>query len=238
MKLVRSPHVSAFTSMPRVVRVFLAADVMLGLAYLANRLAGSPFARVNRLLDLDGEANLPTWYSSMQWAAAAALLAFVCWRQRERRSSAWPVALAVAATFVLLSADEVAQVHEKLSIGVSQRMGAGQGRFKGMWLPAFGLPVMAFVGVCVKQMKGAIAQAPGSSRLLILGLAVFAAGAFGLEPVLNLLNVHAGTFLVLLEETMEMVGVTFILWAALVMARSEGLFEVGGAGQAPEADGN
>jgi hypothetical protein len=213
----------ASPAIPRPIRLLFACDILIAMMYVANRLSGTPFVKVNRLLDLNGEANLPTWFSSMQWAAAAGLLAFVFLRRHERRAAAVFATLGVSLLFLLLSVDEVAQIHEKLSIGISGKLGAGQGRFKGMWLPALGLPVLAVLGLLAVQMKSMFDAAPGSLRAFTTGLVVFGVGAFGIEPVLNLLNQRSGPSLVLFEETLEMVGVTFLVWASFAVAASEGL---------------
>ena len=79
-------------SLPTPVKLFLVGDLVLAALYLANIAAGAPFAKIRRLVDLDGEANLPTWYSSLQWAATAALFAFAAYRLRQRgKSAALPI---------------------------------------------------------------------------------------------------------------------------------------------------
>jgi hypothetical protein len=208
---------------PRPIRLLLLGDLALGLLYLGNKLAGAPSVKVTRLLDLDGEANLPTWFSSMQWAAGAALVGFVCMRRHEKKASAALACLALSLLFLALSVDEVSQIHEKLSIGVSGKLGSGQGRFKGMWLPALGLPMLAIAALCVRQMKPVFDAVPGSLRRLVLGLGVFGLGAFVIEPVLNILGVRAAPALILLEETLEMIGVTFVLWSLFALAEREDL---------------
>ena len=69
---------SARPRIPAVVLTFLALDLTFAAAYLLDILAGHPLWQVRRLLDLDGEDSLPTWYSSIQWFCAAVLMgAFV-----------------------------------------------------------------------------------------------------------------------------------------------------------------
>ncbi|MCC6318715.1 MAG: hypothetical protein IT361_13625 [Gemmatimonadaceae bacterium] len=213
-----------FPALSRPVKAFFAADILVSIPYVVNRLVGQPFAKINRLVDLDDEANLPSWYSSMQWAVVAGLLAFVAYRQRKRgAASAIPLAI-TSAIFMALSLDEIAQVHEKLSIGVSGKVGQGQGEFKTLWLPALGIPVLIVIGVAARRAKAAFDAVPGALQAFGIGLLVFALGAFGIEPVVSL-GIHAklGPAFVWLEETMEMLGVTFILWGAFALATSEGL---------------
>lgn len=209
--------------LPRPVKWFLAADFLVGIPYIVNVLAGQPFQKINRLVDLDGEANLPTWYSSMQWAATAGLLLFVVYRQRKQRAPSWLPMAVISAIFIALSLDEVAQIHEKLSIGVSGKVGSGQGELKSLWLPALGIPLLAVLYVAARRAKSGFDAVPGSLRCLLTGMAVFAIGAFGIEPLASLLLGSPGPAFVWVEETMEMLGVTLLLWSGFALAQYEGL---------------
>jgi hypothetical protein len=66
------------------------------------------------LFDLDGEANIPTWYSSIQLSLAA-LCAFGCGALERALGSArsWQWGL-VGAVLLYASVDEVAQLHEEV----------------------------------------------------------------------------------------------------------------------------
>ena len=209
--------------LPRLVKAFLAADFFVGLPYVANELIGRPFAKINRLVDLDDEANFPSWYSSVQWAVVAALMGFAVYRLHKRGAKAALPLFIVAAAFLALSLDEIAQIHEKLSIGVSGKVGSGQGALKSLWLPALGVPLLIVLGVAARRAKAAFDDAPGSLRAFILGLGVFALGAFGIEPIVSLVFHTSGPAYVWVEETMEMLGVTFLLWSAFGLAEREGM---------------
>ena len=66
--MLRSPLI------PTPIIVFFVVDVALGAAYLLNFSAGQPYRPLNRLVDLEGEANLPAWYASIQWFCVSVLL--------------------------------------------------------------------------------------------------------------------------------------------------------------------
>ena len=212
-----------FPKLPRPAKLFFAADVLVGLLYIVNQAMGHPYAKINRLVDLDGEANLPTWYSSLQWAATAGLFAFVVYRQRRRRAESMLPLLVIAVVFLALSLDEVAQIHEKLSIGANGKMGAGEGGLRGLWLPILGIPMLGVVAIAARKAKTAFDDSPGSFLCLMVGMVVFGLGAFGVEPIVLRFLDSPGHVFVYLEETMEMVGVTFILWCGYIIARREGM---------------
>src|SRR5688500_17465893 len=102
--------------MPMLVKLLFAADLMLAALYVAT-LEISRYRTLHftaRLFDLDREANLPVWFSSMQLFGAAVLSGVFAWcfvSRRDRRS--W-VLLLPPALFLFLSLDEVATIHEWL----------------------------------------------------------------------------------------------------------------------------
>ncbi|MBC7896352.1 MAG: hypothetical protein H7066_13130 [Cytophagaceae bacterium] len=209
--------------LPRLVKAFFAADLLVGVPYIVNQLIGRPFTKINRLVDLDDEANFPSWYSSVQWAVVAALMGFAVYRLHKRGAKAALPLFILAAIFLGLSLDEIAQLHEKLSIGVSGKVGSGQGALKTLWLPALGIPLLIVLGVAASRAKVAFDEAPGSLKSLVIGLVIFAFGAFGIEPITSLVLHTSGPGFVWLEETMEMLGVTFLLWSAFALAQREGI---------------
>ncbi len=71
-------------AIPRFIWVLLAIDAALGIVYLADYAIGHPVSLFAKFIDLDGERNLPTWYSSIQWFAVSALLFGVADRFAER----------------------------------------------------------------------------------------------------------------------------------------------------------
>jgi hypothetical protein len=99
---------SHLARIPALILVFIFIDVSLGLGYIVNELI-RPYGRLKVLLDLSGEGNLPTWYSSIQWFCVATFLglfAYSNFRIGQRRSWLLPV---LALFFLAFSVDEVAR---------------------------------------------------------------------------------------------------------------------------------
>ena len=46
--------------------LLLAADLAMGAVYVADFVLGHPLGALSQFINLDNEANLPTWYSSVQ----------------------------------------------------------------------------------------------------------------------------------------------------------------------------
>ncbi|HEX2101360.1 MAG TPA: hypothetical protein VHF69_11880 [Candidatus Synoicihabitans sp.] len=94
-----------------VLTALAGIELLLGLAYVTTMLLGE--IDPHPLVDLDREANLPTWFSSLQLAAIAALLAFYGLKAFALMGVAVPITLLGAGLFLLLSADEATQLHER-----------------------------------------------------------------------------------------------------------------------------
>ncbi|TNM67419.1 hypothetical protein FHN55_10185 [Streptomyces sp. NP160] len=178
-----------------------------------------------RLVDLDAEGNLPTYFSSALLAATAAGLAAAAVLARARGWRAWPLA-APAAVAALLSVDELASLHEQMAL-LADLLGVDAGlRFS--WVVP-GVVVAAVVGTGLLLV--ARGMAPRLRWRLVVAGAVYLLGALvvetvtggmfrpappgGLEPVQS----TAYVLLNAVEEGLEMVGALLALRAVLLALR-------------------
>ena len=99
-------------AIPRFVWLLWVVAATLGIAYLVDVVLGRPGGSLSHVVDLDGEANLPTWFSSVQWFAVA-ILTFVAVDARVERGDRRTWALWILPLiFLAFSADEVVKAHE------------------------------------------------------------------------------------------------------------------------------
>jgi hypothetical protein len=211
--------------------VVFALDLGLGALFIGDYLLGQPIERFSRFIDLDAELNLPTWYASVLWFGVAALMWIVTTRliQRARRSS-W-VLLLLPTIFLLFSLDEVASLHEGLG-GVLDRIVLDVPRSMtvlprtGVLAIVFGIPFIVasvLLFVAVRPFLGTYRRPFNTT---ILGMALVLAGAFGVELMSNFVEPSSllEAFEVLLEEELELVGATLILWGTFELGRESGAF--------------
>lgn len=193
---------------------------LLALAHFALGHLDEPWVR---LFDLDEEGSFGTWaiaVFALFGGSLSLLLAAV--ERREQRVWLWWTILGLV--LLALSVDEVAQVHEGLGAIASRtiRGDSGGGMAGTFYLGVAILPGVLF-GIWV-IFRTSIREA---SRLLVAGLAIFWAGAFGVE-YLELLNyerrlwltrslsMETGDFLLTgVQETMELAGVTLMIMGFL-----------------------
>lgn len=210
----------------RVLVALACALVLLSLAcVLGALLSGRGMGGLVRVLNVDAEKSLPTWYSSLGLAASCALLALCA---AQARAAGRGFALhwaALSAVFGLLSSDEIVGFHEAMGKAL-QRHGEFHGFLRYAWvLPAF--PALAVLALTYRRFLGALpARTRGS---FLLSAALFVAGAVGLEMVGGKLDesFSRGSALYVLcyhaEELLELLGVA-LFNAALVehLARTLG----------------
>jgi hypothetical protein len=189
-----------------IFRVHVACISILGTAYVALRNLG-PATLGYAAFDLDGESNIPTWFS----AAGLLACAWFMLELRRRASGLGMFALLLAAAAV----DEVAMVHEHVAAWLLANRGAVPPI--AIWVLG-GALAAALGGICVPTLR----RLPTLPRMRLIGSGtVFVSAAVGVEAIGQAWARHHGwhdatyTFLVLIEECGEMLGAALCLRALL-----------------------
>jgi hypothetical protein len=206
-----------------VVRVLAAATaslVVLGTAVLyPKHILGHDYVYgFVPKFDLDGEINVPTWFSSALLLLAGLLLLHIAAttrREQDRWARHWAF---LAWIFVLLSADETGGLHGLLSGPLR-----GALHLSGALYHAWVLPVgaaVAFLGVAYLRFLSNLPER--SRRLFILSGIVYVVGAIGFELPEGMYRTAVGAnvtvaygFLTVFEETFEMIGIVVFIYALL-----------------------
>lgn len=212
----------------RVAGVLLLAAATLVAVSLATRYAayradvtapGSDSAAawlaVMKLFDVNGEANVPTWFTSsllLAGALATVLLAVLVRRSGGRDGRRW---FALAGLLALLSLDEAAALHERLGgPGATLLAGTGGDRLHFAWV----VPGAVLAVVVGAFFLGFLARLPRRVRAHLLGAGVtFLTGSIVLETasgaVLDAQGDRAGYLLVTAaEEGLEMAAAVWFLY--------------------------
>ena len=218
----RSPLPRFYLKPPRVVKLVLAFDVVLmGLFVLSRRLKDVPAVKdMMWYVDLDVEMNLPSWWSSMKFAAVGVLLMAFHFAQqvRQRPGSGWAKWAAIGC--LGLSLDEMTQLHETLSGLLRDSFGDIK-----MLSLAFALPLLVGLVVIGKAAWRDLSQYRHVLYLVIAGWAVFILGFAVVDELGEF--IERDTFLwrleVLVEEGLEMIGVTLLIWACVSLHLTRGV---------------
>ena len=205
----------------RLLLGLIASEVVLVLIYLASRLLGSPFTIFFETFNLDGEANVPAWFSSIQLF----VIGIVFWLQSPRVPKSGVLApaflLLLGAGFIFLSLDEAAEIHETISQII--RVIDWVPRFKhdfGSWILLYLLiPLIIFL-ITFRQFKAMWDVYRRQTFIMATGVGVFLLSAVGLE-IISYQFLRDGTHVLLyvgevaVEEFLEMFGASLILYGVL-----------------------
>lgn len=170
-----------------------------------------------RLFSLDGEANIPAWYSSSLVLLASMLLGIIGVAKKrldDRYALHWG---ALSLIFLYLSLDEAAIIHE-MSIKPLRVLIRTGGLLYYAWVVP-GAAAVFIVGLAYVRFLAAL---PARTRLLFLVAGtLFVGGSLGME---SLSGQHAELYgkgslgyhvIITIEESLEMSGVIVYLYALL-----------------------
>lgn len=206
---------------PKFIVCFFLFDLALASLYVINAKLGYPHQFLTSLVDLAGEANLPSWYSSIQLFIVSALLAVAPYKMYHKKDMKFWVLLIMSVAFALMSLDEIAQIHEWLG-GMSDLLLPGGTRkntvfhITGIWMLLIGIPFSIFMLGLVFCLKRYTKIKRPIFNKFIIGLIIFMGSANGTEILSNFIysSGKAKIIRICFEEFGEMVGVTILMWAA------------------------
>jgi hypothetical protein len=184
---------------------------------------GSPSWIIKQLFDLDGDANIPAWFSSVQLFVIGLIFLLIS-RMSGRDNAPSPASLILFGLgFIFLSADESASIHERMS--VTLRNATVVPRFRdghGVWISIYALIGVALLLLNYRAFAAMWHRHRRAGTFLAGGVALLVVGGVGLEivsyeflrdgstPLLYSLEVVA-------EEFLEMFGASLALYGAMLL---------------------
>lgn len=197
----------------------LVFEIFLVIAYLVIKFNFS----YKLFFDLDGEGNLPTWFSSIQLLFVGQIFLLKSVQSDINQSVSRFFHVFVCVFFVFLSMDETAQFHETLNRNISFIKLLP--RFKGdngIWIYVYGLIALIIANIFLKDIVGMWRTYTKPFLLMTLGILIVLFGGVILE-IVGYQFLHSGRTPVLAiievacEEFCEMFGVSIVLYGALAM---------------------
>jgi hypothetical protein len=181
-----------------------------------------------RLIDLQREANIPTWFSSVQLFAVALTLTAIWLSQRNATHRHAPYWAVLMLGFYYLSVDEVAQLHEMSDNPLmTPILGAEHSWFHttARTMAWAVLSVTIVVGLGLFFLRFLRELPPPTRRRFIVAGAVYCGGVVVMELIGQQLDAAIGrgllrSFVTGFEETLEMSGIALFLYALLDYART------------------
>lgn len=200
----------------RAIAMIIVVLVTANLATLAARIAGyDHLLGLLPLFDFNGEGNLPTLFSVLLLAGAAALLFLLGAADvpAARRGWYW-----LGAVFVFLALDEGAGIHDGLALPLRTLLGT-DGILYFAWVIPYALLAGAVFVASIPLLRRLAAT---TRNLFLLAGALYVGGALGIELVEGWQVTRDGGHKralffawVALEETLEMIGLAVFIHALL-----------------------
>ncbi|MEW6126948.1 MAG: hypothetical protein AB1757_07910 [Acidobacteriota bacterium] len=210
----------------KVFLLMFFAECLLVFFYWIDILSASPSPVLHALVDLDGEGNLPAWFSSFQLALISlSLWSWVLKHQKGEKPRQWFLMI-LASAFLLWSADETAMLHERATALIGSRYVD--------WLPEYLLnhklfifAIAAILFIALKILWNDLAALwrwhRHESVIALFGVAIcFLGGAIletlGYKYFANGVSPFLYQTEVCFEEFFEMLGASFLLYASVSLA--------------------
>lgn len=244
MKASASPKDNWALLPKRVLTFALSADALLALLYaLTAPLPRTPATKpLIFLFDLNGEGNVPAWYSGAQLLLIAlACFALSLWffQRDERIAPLRRLFVVCGLAFTYLSADEVGQIHENCSqilqswhwlnlveIRTLAALGRKVHRLHGgsLWIPIFLVGGAALLWWLRPQLRLAWKLWRREVLLLAIGFGTIVFGAVCVEMLGDMIPKGADAMRLVevgFEEGFELVGASIMLYAiARILAQA------------------
>lgn len=203
-------------------------ELLLVVFYGTDAWVQGSAGQLTSLIDLDAEGNLPAWFSSFQLALIAISFWALAARFRATQRPSRRFLRACSGFFLLLSIDESALLHERITESLGSRYLD--------WVPIHisnhpgdaivcALILVACAAAAFPHLRGLWQMSSKSSLIAAAGGAIYVTGAAVLESV-GYKMLSAGSTLslyraeVAAEEFFEMVGASLILYAVLLLCCS------------------
>jgi len=170
------------------------------------------------VLDVDREANIPTWFSSSVLLLCSALLAAITSSVKTRGDHYTPYWGIMSVIFVLLSVDETIGVHERWIEPLQASLDT-----HGLLYYAWVIPGGAFVVIFLLAYMRFVFNLPVKiQRLFIAAGGLYVLGSLGMEMAGGLIIEELGDVrnlpyltLTTIEEFLEMTGAIIFLYALM-----------------------
>ncbi|MEH2049656.1 hypothetical protein [Nostoc sp.] len=173
------------------------------------------------LFSLDGELNIPAWYSSFSLLFCSGLLKLIsAIKTKDRYFVYWKTLYLI---FFYLSLDEAFSFHEILIVpSIRQSL-----NLNPLFFQTWVIPGAILVGVFAFKYLKFLLHLPSKTRyLFLIAAVVYVTGGLGMEMVGGVLRVDFGrrTLITLIgifvEEFLEMVGIVIFIYALLAYLSS------------------
>ena len=194
-----------------IVAVLLFANLVVIAIYAISDNARGGW--LPELFILDGERNIPTFYSAISLMLSALLLFLIAIRHR-KSGSQWGPWLGLSLIMCFLSIDETVLIHEQL-VEPTRKLFNISDAFYYAWI----IPYILIAAIVFLSYFKFLMRLPKRTRFLfLLSGGIFILGAAGVEAGGNVVRIvypRVYNISTTIEELLEMLGVVFFIYSLL-----------------------
>lgn len=189
------------------LRLLLAVAGFLGLMHVVGPYTGIGY--VESHFRLNAEETIPTWWSAIQLFVLSICLLAVAREDPEvpRVKRALGIGAAISMFFSL---DEIATLHEPLELLLDRFEWIPRFAGKGHWMTVYAVAGLIAVAFMLPGLRKFWAKRRADSVRFLIGAGLLVSGGIVAE-----LFFYYGTDTVLIEEGLEIIGVSVMIWATL-----------------------
>jgi len=207
----------------RVFVSLIAIEIVFAAIFAGDYFLGSPSWRIHEYFNLDLEANIPAWFSSLQLFMIGFIALLTAWNQNCTTPPSRRGLTIFGLGFVFLSADEAALIHEKLTYEFHNNplVPYFDGVY-GVWIVVYGFIGLIALAMLARDIIALFKSYPKECFIFVLGMIIFLAGAAGGETItffhLDMSDPLVHMIEVMVEEFLEMSGASTLLYSVLRLA--------------------
>jgi hypothetical protein len=192
------------------------------LCYVLKFIVNYPGIHRFAMINLDEEANVPTYFSSLLLLTSGCLLGIIAQAEKTKNSNFFRHWVFLSFLFFYMSLDEAAEIHEHLNGPIGELLNVGGIFYFAAVIPGILVTLLLLVFYLRFWMN-----LPQKSKILFMASAVFyIGGVIGVELAggryFNLHGPNNLTYglLTVFEETLELAGIILFIYALLDYLRS------------------
>jgi len=189
--------------------------------YFTDFLLNEPNWRIHELFNLDEEANIPAWFSTIQLFMIGLIAVLTAQSQHYKSPPSKRGLTIFGLGFMYLSLDEGAVIHEKLTYEFHNHPWVPYfDGVHGIWIVVYGCIGIIVLLLLRRDIWAICKTLRREAVIFMVGMVIFLAGTGGSEAItyfyIDKTNPLVYAIEVVLEEFLEMLGASLLFYSVLL----------------------
>ena len=214
----------------RLLMGLLCIEVIFCIIYFTDFILNEPNWRIHTLFNLDGETNITAWFSSIQLFMIGLIALLTAQNQYYKAPPSKKGLTIFGLGFMYLSMDEGASIHEKITLEFHNNpLVPYFDGVHGIWIVVYGAIGIVVSIILWRDIWAIFKHYRPESLIFLFGIIIYLAGTAGAETItyffIDKTNALVYTLEVILEEFLEMLGASILLYTVLLISLKKTVHE-------------